>query len=433
MENRRRWAELALLAAACVLAYAPVMTQPFIEDDYHLIGLSEKLGVPGEWRALFGNPAFLTRATSFWWLHVQHQLFATNPAGYYAGSLALHILVTWLIYLLGAWKPIGWRASFWAALFFAVYEGHQEAVMWISASNELLVCLFGLAGLECLRRSAGSGRKSAIWYALSLFCYCLALVSKESGVSWCLLYALILAADGVGGFWRRLAPFFVITIAMAWYVFTASAVSFRFVDGSFSLTAPFWWTLARSLARLHWFWGLSAFLTVLLLRRAQPLQVLRIGFAWAVVALLPYSFLTYMPHVASRHTYPASIGVAIVTAGGVIALLESSPRRAIAIALAAAMVTHNVGYLWLVKRKQFLARAAPTEQLLEFVRSRPAPVWIQCFPRPRVIAEEALRLTAQISPGDVLWSRKAAEQRGLTSAFCYQGPDRPFTSTDAGR
>jgi len=40
--------------------------------------------------------------------------------------------VTWLLYALGEWKGIGYSASFlWAAAFFAVYEGHQEALMWI--------------------------------------------------------------------------------------------------------------------------------------------------------------------------------------------------------------------------------------------------------------------------------------------------------------
>ena len=35
-------------------------------------------------------------------------------------------------------------AAFWAAAFFAVHEGHQEAIVWYSAISELLVFFFGL-------------------------------------------------------------------------------------------------------------------------------------------------------------------------------------------------------------------------------------------------------------------------------------------------
>jgi len=40
----RRPAALVLLAALCLVSYLPALFQPFIEDDYHLIGLSETIG-----------------------------------------------------------------------------------------------------------------------------------------------------------------------------------------------------------------------------------------------------------------------------------------------------------------------------------------------------------------------------------------------------
>jgi hypothetical protein len=66
-----------------------------------------------------------------------------GPPAFRISSLTLHILDTWLLYAIGlAWTRMR-SAAAWAAVFFAVYEGHQEAIMWFSANNELLLFLFG--------------------------------------------------------------------------------------------------------------------------------------------------------------------------------------------------------------------------------------------------------------------------------------------------
>jgi len=56
---------------------------------------------------------------------------------------------------------VGWRRSFWAACFFAIFEGHQEAVMWIAASVELFLFLFGVGAILLwdVWLRGGGGRK----------------------------------------------------------------------------------------------------------------------------------------------------------------------------------------------------------------------------------------------------------------------------------
>ncbi len=381
-----------LLAGLCVLSYLPALTQPFIEDDYHLIGLAESIGPADQVGALLCAPAFAVRATAVWLMHSLHVAFGMNPLPFYAASVLLHIGVTWMVYGLGAWECIGYEVSLWAAAFFAVYEGHQEAVMWISASNELLMCFFGMLSFASLRRFLSGSRGRAGWYALSLVSYGLALISKESAVVWCLLFPviLILNRNRHRGCW--LIPFAVLSASCAIWILAGKGDSFRFLDHSFSISAPFWMTLPRSMVRLLWFWGLAAMAAVWVWGDSRLRRVAAHGLVWAAIAFLPYSFLTYMPFVPSRHTYPASIGLALICGAGAVSLARFSRGSRFAAVAAIIMVLHNVGYLWLVKRPQFLERAAPTEHLLVYARTHPGPVYVRCFPRARPIAEEALRL-----------------------------------------
>ena len=72
-----------------------------------------------------------------------------------------------------------------------------------------------------------------------------------------------------------------------------------------------------------------------------------------------------------------------------------------------------------IKRAQFLARAAPTEELIAFARSTPGPIYVKCFPRPPVVAESAIELMV---PGriaeDLVWSDSEARRRNAAT-FCY--------------
>src|SRR5215472_18877866 len=157
--------QLLLIGVLCVAAYAPALNLPLMEDDYPNIAQALKFGSPA---APLADPIFRLRATSYWAMQGLYRMFRMLPTAYHTASLLLHIANSWLVYLaLLAW-PQTRRAAIWAAGFFAVHEGHQEAVMWFSAVNELLQFFFGgLALLFWMR-----GRR---WLALSLFCFGMAL------------------------------------------------------------------------------------------------------------------------------------------------------------------------------------------------------------------------------------------------------------------
>jgi len=99
---------------------------------------------------------------------------------------------------------------------------------------------------------------------------------------------------------------------------------------------------------------------------------------------------------------------------------EGVLARRIAITLAVVALLHNVGYLWTKKRAQFIQRAQPTEQLIRVAREKGGPVWVRCFPRPLLIAQEALHLGAGLPPEDIILSEANAAVRKPAVVFCYR-------------
>jgi hypothetical protein len=113
-----------------------------------------------------------------------------------------------------------------------------------------------------------------------------------------------------------------------------------------------------------------------------------------LVGFFPYSFLTYMNRVPSRHTYLASVGDALWIGVAAVALYERLwPRRRLVLAtVALAVAVHNIGYLWTRKHRQFTERARPTQELIEVLRQEQGTVVIHCFPMHPIIPMTAVEL-----------------------------------------
>ena len=398
------------LAVLAVLAYFPLLHQPLLEDDYPLLVMVRDMGVH-----VATHPIYAVRATSLLAMDALYDAFGTRAAPYYGAMIVLHILDTWLVYALGFWPAIGYRASLWAAVFFAVCEMHQEAVMWVASANEAMQFFFGIGALVCWLRFLYRG--GGTWLAASIATFVGAMLSKESAVIVLPLLALPLVFDPAQR--RRvawLAPFCAIALLAIWRLLGTRSYSFRFNDGSFSLHAPFWLTWPVSFSRLFWFWGLLATIAILWLKPARWRATVAIGLIWAGIGLAPYSFLTYSTRIPSRQTYLASAGVAIIVGCAFAALADRRNGRMLVAACAALLIATNIGYLWTKKRAQFLDRAAPTEQLIALARRTRGPIFVRCFPRTDLIANAAVDLMA--GRKDLIWD--AAQSGRAEATFCYQ-------------
>jgi Tfp pilus assembly protein PilF len=204
------------------------------------------------------RPLFLT------WVRLNYALFNIHPFGWHATSVLLHLLVTWLVYLIVCKMTRRPNLAWLTALIFGLHPVHHEVVAWISGSTEsLFAALFLAAFLAYLHSREGHG---TLWTAISCGLYALALLSKETAIVLpFLIFIHCWIADGPGvvreapEYARRFARAFA---SMAFYIPIALiylGVRFK-VLGAFSshvtkVLAPAWlWTMPLLLFSYlkHW-------------------------------------------------------------------------------------------------------------------------------------------------------------------------------------
>ena len=390
----RIWA--GLVAAAAALTYWPGFWLPLISDDYLVIDLARRYAEQrGGWEALLGDALYRTRALFMGLSYLLYQAGGLAKWPYSAVPLALHVVNCLLAYrLLLRWGPPPIAGL--TALIFAVHHGHQEAIWWYSALPDAMVLTSALmtvgAWLEWLETSSWR------WYGAALVAFLTGLASKESaatipgllaGVALVRRYPPARAA-------LALAPYAALSAAYFAASFTARETHQHYQDGTFSLGWHFFPVMARSITRMLWPWGLVA--SVLLLGQRRFHRLLGLAWGWMAITLLAYCFLTYMPFVPSRHTYPASLAMAAILAAGLAAARQRwhwSGRRVGA--LVTVFIALEWGYLWTRKYAQYQQRARPTEELKAVLCAGGAPartgvVELRCFAYPPNMVQSLLRL-----------------------------------------
>jgi hypothetical protein len=388
----RPWVAV-LVTAAAILTYLPYLSLPLLPDDYLQIDLSKRFLSWNGLRDLLADGLYRCRATSLAITRLWLDFFGLSSAAFHVLTILLHAANCLLLYcLIGRLRGFGWSLAGWCAAVFAVRERHHEAVIWLAAVPELLMLgsglIMALLWIQWVHHGGGAT------YIAVLLMFCVALTSKESAVGWIPILAILVA-------WERghlhardvlaLVPLVAIAIAYAAGVFATQTSNQHFQDGTFSLAAPFWKAFALSATRAIWIWGLLGIGVLLTWGSAREKRLAGFGAAWLPFALLPYSFLTYMPQGPSRHHYFTSVAVAILLAVAAGILKRRWGHRTM-IAVAAAFVLQNLVYLWAVKRPQFDLRTQPIERLLEFVKHRRGPVLVRCFPYSVDEAARAVRL-----------------------------------------
>src|SRR5262245_37356996 len=466
---------LFVLAVLAILAYLPTRAQPFISDDYPSIRLALVYGPMSGWEAIAKDPVHRVRAITVTFPYLIHSLFGLQPVAFYSACILLHVLNCWLLFAAGRWGVIGYEVSFWAAAFFAVYEGHAEAIMWFSGVSELLMFFFGFISFLCwlifLKMGLEKETARLRWLALSLFFFLPALLSKESAIIFIALFALPLLFPKPG--LRQalyLLPHISISVVYVIAVFTARSSSFRFQDQSFVLSAPFWVTWTKSYGAMLWFWGLSATIAMFFWsrsdrdeRRAEtikinheetkgtkrvegrgsrigdritsdrsifdprssildPRSLILISFIWMGIGFIPYMFVDYMHRIPSRQIYLASAGLAWLMGAAIVIMKERYGKnyRKLVTAVLLTILLHNVVYTWTKKRQHFLGRAQPTEQLLSLARSVNGPIFVKCFPLAQIHAEAALELILNKPASALIWNEEEAGKRTPAAIFRYK-------------
>lgn len=204
-----------LLIAATFLGYAPALRNGFVWDDTALVLRDPLLRSWYLAPAAFQHFLFLDATASAFYRPIQrlsftldYQLFGfAKPAGWHFTSILLHACAAAALFYvaqkvlarsaLARWPESARRGlALGVAGLWAIHPLHTSAVTYISGRADSLAALGGFLGLGLGLASLEPRRRPWTWQLGAAASFTLALFSKESGVTFLLIWLLVL-------FWRR--------------------------------------------------------------------------------------------------------------------------------------------------------------------------------------------------------------------------------------
>jgi len=389
--RERSFALIVLLVTA--ITYLGALQFEFVFDDYGQIVFNPFVKawryapdyfVSSVWKHLAPlSPGNYYRPLFLLLLRLNFSVFGNRPLGWHVAAIALHLLVTWLVFAVVRKMTGEFTLAWLSALIFGVHPIHHEVVAWISGMTESLFAAMFLASFLAYLLSRESSKRT--WMPVSYVFYALALLSKETAI---VLPAMVFAhgwidrsSDGaprvIDRFKNALIPAIGYLPVAIIYVFVRRWV-LSGISHSVSGASIFTWLLTLPSLLLfyvqHWFFPihLAESYDVLYQTRLSPLHVilpaaiiLAVGgaiwavrgrlsaravayaAAWIVIPLLPaLDTFIFRPDelVHDRYFYVPSIGAALLVALVIERVAKSKagvfgqPLRVVAIALALTIV-----------------------------------------------------------------------------------------------
>jgi hypothetical protein len=184
------WFAVALLLLMCATYYQTFAVNFHVFEWDHR-DITARLQSPRDFLHLFlaRQTNGFYRPLTFISLWFDYALFKSHPWAYHLQNLFIHFLNSLVVLKLGSEFGLGNRVSRWAALIFSVAAINFEAVMWPAVRFDLLATLFTLLAtlffLRYLKRHIPS------YLLLSLACFVLGVLNKESAYCFPLIAALL--------------------------------------------------------------------------------------------------------------------------------------------------------------------------------------------------------------------------------------------------
>ncbi len=407
---------ITLIFAAGFIAYLPVINGGFILDDSVLVTNNPLVktadGLTRFWRTTEQLEYYPLTYNIFW---LEWRLWETNPGGYHATNLILHIFESLLIWVI--LRRLSITGAFLAGLLFAVHPINVESVAWIAQLRNMTAMLFFLLSILWYLRScisegsegAGTSRSHFgpqeraararrptfssfilhpssfhFWYWLSLAAFVLAMLGKGSVA---VLPALVL---GIVWWLRpltrrdlwRVLPFFAVTIALTaanvWFQTHGTEIVIRdtgFADRLAGAGCVVWFYLYKALLpinlafvyrqwhieaeRLLWWLPLLAVLALTaVLWRCRKTWSRPLLFAWgffcvALVPVMGFADVGFMQYslVADHYQHIALIGL-VAAAAALWSAWSKQARGVVARRAAHALAVVTAGILMLLTWRQ---------------------------------------------------------------------------------
>jgi hypothetical protein len=416
------------IAVMSVIVYLPATKNFFISDDFTLMRFMQALELNPLyiWQAPTSSEFF--RITSYIYFWFCFHIFGLNARLFYWSGIGLHMLVALLVYVWLVRVTRDKLAAWVSAMFFSAYAIHQEAVMWISAANELTLALACMVFLLLWERyTDATGKRSR--YVLALAAFATALFSKEAAVVLGPLAILRLFARGYSAkdCLKKSVPLLVLVAAYVALWLSQAHRNFFISDHYYDVGPHFFTVYSRSLA--HLLAALIPFVAAFALFRSVPREwdwkkPLLFFSIFVPLSVLPFSFLTYSNYIPSRNMYFPSIGISALIGILFVTLYNRSrsifARRACVFLLIGA-IGLNMYYIWRKDTPEYAKRAAPTTQLILALRQMQTKAEVHdvsvlhvCqFPLHPSIGVEVVRFFTNLMPDNVIFTDSCEAAEGV--------------------
>ena len=240
------------------ICYSNSFSNEFVFDDHALVFQSQ-ISSLREFILLLKYSYRPLRSASY---ALDFLLWGNRPFGFHVTNFLIHLINTFLVFVVI--KTISARnlVAFLASLIFAVHPIQTDAVTYISGRRDILFTLFYLAAFYSYLNFRKT--KSILWLTGFIFCWGLSLLSKEMAASLPLVIFIwnycnqFQNADGSG--FRRFFQTLINTIKIdKWFylILLIAAIGYAYYMIFYKLSS------GRLNANGVYFWGGSFFATIL--------------------------------------------------------------------------------------------------------------------------------------------------------------------------
>jgi tetratricopeptide (TPR) repeat protein len=348
-----------LLALIIVVVFGQVIAFEFvnIDDPVYINNFMVVKGLTLEGQAwAFANIHTNFSTTLNWVSHMLDvELFGLNPAGHHLTNLLLHLLNTFLFFIiLEKITRDRWKSAM-AAVLFAIHPLRVETVAWVADRKDLLAMLFSLLTIGAYWKYAVQRRP--MWYGVTAVCFVLALLAKPVMVI--LPFVLLLIdcwplhrLESSSPFqWAQVKPLFLEKVPLlglsglfSWIAYNGQAVRNVMVSETALPWLDRWLNVPinymRYLGKIFWPADLAVFyplsyqtpavwkivgslllligVTVWAVRLFRNAPYLLIGWLWFLGSLVPVlGFVKAgFQEIADRYTYFPLIGIFLMAVWG---------------------------------------------------------------------------------------------------------------------
>jgi len=284
---------------------------------------------------------------------LDHRFFGVNPTPYHIENVILHLINTWLVYLLALRLSTRNLIALIVATLFALHPMHVESVAWVSERKDLLYALFYISSLIFyLKYTSSALHKKDYMFTLVLFIA--ALLSKLAAVTLPLMLVAIDVYRGRGINAKSLMekiPFFILSIVFGVlnlfaqkaggpvlflfssygvikgiFLFTSGlAAYFYFLVAPFPLTAIHYFpTITNGVLPYFYYASLPALLVIgwLAARRSAYRKEILFGVAFFLISMSVMLQVVSVgnAYMAERYSYVGYIGLFYIIAQFFVAL-----------------------------------------------------------------------------------------------------------------